>query len=345
MNKPPVASGLIVVDKPAGITSHDVVAKMRKIVGTRKIGHAGTLDPMATGILVLGVERATKLLGYVMGHDKTYVATVRLGQRTTTDDREGEIVATADAGQLSEQQIRDAFAAQVGRISQRPSAVSAIKVDGQRAYDLVRQGVDVELDAREVDVHSIDISRIDVRLVTDADVSRIDIGRVADADTSSSDVGAATDVDISRIAIGLIADADVPRLDAGRVVDVDIRVRCGAGTYIRAIARDVGAALGVGGHLTALRRTAIGEVDESVALSLEQIAELDDPVAVPLAEAVRRTFPVRTLTADEARELSYGRRISPSGAPDQVYGAISADGEAVALIDGTGKARVVFTPA
>lgn len=306
MNKPPVASGLIVVDKPAGITSHDVVAKMRKIVGTRKIGHAGTLDPMATGILVLGVERATKLLGYVMGHDKTYVATVRLGQRTTTDDREGEIVATADAGQLSEQQIRDAFAAQVGRISQRPSAVSAIKVDGQRAYDLVRQGVDVELDAREVDVHSIDISRI---------------------------------------AIGLIADADVPRLDAGRVVDVDIRVRCGAGTYIRAIARDVGAALGVGGHLTALRRTAIGEVDESVALSLEQIAELDDPVAVPLAEAVRRTFPVRTLTAEEARELSYGRRISPSGAPDQVYGATNEDGEAVALIDGTGKARVVFTPA
>ena len=319
MNKPPVASGLIVVDKPAGITSHDVVAKMRKIVGTRKIGHAGTLDPMATGILVLGVERATKLLGYVMGHDKTYVATVRLGQRTTTDDREGEIVATADAGQLSEQQIRDAFAAQVGRISQRPSAVSAIRVDGQRAYDLVRKGVDVELEAREVDVHSIDISRIAIRLIADADVPRLDAGHAADANAS--------------------------RIDVGRVVDIDITVRCGAGTYIRAIARDVGAALGVGGHLTALRRTAIGEVDESVALSLEQIAELDDPVAVPLAEAVRRTFPVRTLTADEARELSFGRRIRAMGDPDEVYGAIGADGEAVALIDGTGKARVVFTPA
>lgn len=293
MSKPPVTSGLIVVDKPVGITSHDVVARMRKIVGTRRIGHAGTLDPMATGILVLGVERATKLLGYVMGHDKTYDATVRLGERTTTDDREGDTLQTCDAAHLSEQQVRDAFAAQVGHIAQVPSAVSAIKVGGRRAYDLVREGQDVELKAREIDVHSIDISRIAL----------------------------------------------------GARVDVDITVRCSAGTYIRAIARDAGAALGVGGHLTALRRTASGDIDESDALTLEQIAELDDPVAVPLDDAVRRTFPLREITADEASELSYGRRIGGTGSPDDVVGAIAPDGRAIALVDGRGKPKVVFAPA
>ncbi|WP_106848097.1 tRNA pseudouridine(55) synthase TruB [Blastococcus sp. Marseille-P5729] len=293
MTKGTVSSGLIIVDKPAGITSHDVVARMRKIVGTRKIGHAGTLDPMATGILVLGVEKATKLLGYVMGHDKTYAATVRLGERTTTDDREGETVDRTDASGLTEQQIRDAFATQVGRISQVPSAVSAIKVAGRRAYDLVREGVQVDLAAREVDVHAINVSRIEL----------------------------------------------------GAVADVDITVRCSAGTYIRAIARDAGDRLGVGGHLTALRRTASGAVDESVALTLEQIADLDDPVAVPLDEAVRRTFAVRALTAEQARELSFGRAIGGDGGADEGLGAVAPDGRAIALVDGRGKPRVVFAPA
>lgn len=292
--KPVPTSGLIVVDKPSGMTSHDVVARIRRIAGTRKVGHAGTLDPMATGVLIVGVERATKLLGYVMGHDKTYTATVRLGARTTTDDREGELLSTTDASQLQEQQIRAAFVAQTGVISQVPSAVSAIKVDGRRAYDRVRAGEQVELAAREVTVHSIDLGPI--TFVEEA-------------------------------------------------VDVEVQVRCSSGTYIRAIARDVGDALGVGGHLTALRRTAIGSVDESVALSLEQLGELDDPVTVPLPEAVRRTFPVRQLTDDEARELRFGRRISADGDPEQVLGAIDPDGRAIALVDGRGRPKVVFAPA
>lgn len=292
-SKKTAASGLIVVDKPAGMTSHDVVARIRRIAGTRKVGHAGTLDPMATGVLIVGIERATKLLGYVMGHDKTYVATVRLGQRTTTDDREGEVLSTVSTVALDEAEIRAAFAAQTGRISQVPSAVSAIKVDGRRAYDLVRAGVDIELAAREITVSSIDLLRV----------------------------------------------------SPGEAAEVDIEVRCSAGTYIRAIARDVGDALGVGGHLTALRRTAIGEVDESVALSLSALAELDDPVAVPLDDAVRRTFPVRDITADEARELSFGRRIGGDGTAEQVFGAVDPDGRAVALLDGRGKPKVVFAPA
>lgn len=288
-----VTSGMLVVDKPAGMTSHDVVARVRRIVGTRKVGHAGTLDPMATGVLIVGVERATKLLGYVMGHDKTYTATVRLGARTSTDDREGEVLSSTSAAALSESEIRTAFASQVGRISQVPSAVSAIKVDGRRAYDLVRAGQDVELAAREVTIGSIEV--VAVR--------------------------------------------------TGELAEADIVVRCSAGTYIRAIARDVGELLGVGGHLSALRRTAIGEVDETAALSLEALADRDDPVAVPLDEAVRRTFAVRPVSADEARELSFGRRIGGSGTPDEVLGAIDPDGRAVALVDGRGKPKVVFAPA
>ena len=291
--KQPATSGLIVVDKPAGMTSHDVVARIRRIAGTRKVGHAGTLDPMATGVLIVGIERATKLLGYVMGHDKTYLATVRLGQRTSTDDREGEVLGTVSTSAIDDAQISAAFAAQTGTISQVPSAVSAIKVDGRRAYDLVRAGQDVQLAAREVTVSAIDIHRISL----------------------------------------------------GEAAEVDIEVRCSAGTYIRAIARDVGEALGVGGHLTALRRTAIGAVDESVALGLDALAELEDPVAVPLDEAVRRTFDVRQITVEEARELSYGRRIGGTEDAEDVFGALDPGGHAIALIDGRGKPKVVFAPA
>ena len=208
------ASGLVVVDKPGGMTSHDVVARVRRLAGTRKVGHAGTLDPMATGVLVLGVERATRLLGHLMLTEKAYDATVRLGVATTTDDAEGEVTASVPTAGLDEASVREAAAAFVGELEQVPSAVSAIKVDGRRAYARVRAGEEVELAPRSVTVHELVVH--DVRLGDD-------------------------------------------------VVDVDLRVRCSSGTYIRAIARDLGAALGVGGHLTALRRTAVGPYDLAVA--------------------------------------------------------------------------------
>src|SRR5688500_15364243 len=198
-----VDPALVVVDKSPGMTSHDVVARVRRLAGTRKVGHAGTLDPMATGVLVLGINRATRLLGHLMLTEKTYAATVRLGVTTTTDDAEGELVATASTEGLSGEAIRAAFATQVGELDQVPSAVSAIKVDGKRAYQRVREGEDVELAARRVTVHALDVIEV-------------------------------------------------------RGADVDVEVRCSSGTYVRAIARDVGAALRVGGHLTSLRRTTVG---------------------------------------------------------------------------------------
>ena len=198
-------SGLVVVDKPAGITSHDVVARVRRLAGTRKVGHAGTLDPMATGVLVVGVDRATRLLGHLTLTDKSYAATVRLGVSTTTDDAEGEVVESHPTDALTEDPVRKALAAFTGEIDQVPSAVSAIKVDGKRAYARVRDGEQVDLPARRVTVHRLEVVSID--------------------------------------------------LDAATVA---IEVDCSSGTYIRAIARDLGTALGVGGHLTALRRTAVG---------------------------------------------------------------------------------------
>ncbi|HMU36812.1 MAG TPA: tRNA pseudouridine(55) synthase TruB, partial [Marmoricola sp.] len=194
-------SGLVIVDKPAGFTSHDVVARVRRLAGTRKVGHAGTLDPMATGVLVLGVNRATRLLGHLMLTEKAYDATIKLGESTSTDDAEGETIATSDTSGLSEDQVRAALAEFVGDIDQVPTAVSAIKVDGKRAYARVRAGEEVELSARRVHIASIEVTRVELP-------------------------------------------------------EVDISVRCSSGTYIRAIARDLGAALGVGGHLSALRRTA-----------------------------------------------------------------------------------------
>jgi tRNA pseudouridine55 synthase len=201
--------GLIVVDKPAGMTSHDVVARVRRLAKTRRVGHGGTLDPMATGVLIVGVNRATRLLTYVIGSQKSYTATIRLGETTVTDDAEGEVTATASAAGVTEAAIRAGLAAQIGEIDQVPSAVSAVKINGQRAYKRVRDGEDVDLPARKVTVHRLDV---------------LDIRRPAHRD----------------------------------VTDVDIDVTCSSGTYIRAIARDLGRALGVGGHLTALRRTAAG---------------------------------------------------------------------------------------
>lgn len=247
-------AGLVVVDKPAGITSHAVVARARKLAGTRKIGHAGTLDPMATGVLVLGVNRATRLLGHLMLTDKGYDATVRLGVATTTDDAEGEVVTTASTGQLDEAGVRAALAGFVGDIEQVPTAVSAIKVDGKRAYERVRDGEEVVLQARPVTIHEIVVS--DVRLGADH-------------------------------------------------VDVDLSMRCTSGTYVRAVARDVGRLLGVGGHLTALRRTAVGRFDLASARTLEELA--DDFTLLPIAEAARSTFPTLELDTAQSDDVRVGR--------------------------------------
>ena len=239
-------SGLVVVDKPAGMTSHDVVARCRRIFGTRRVGHSGTLDPMATGVLVVGVERGTKFLAHVVTHDKRYTATVRLGASTVTDDMEGEVLTSASAEDLAgldEATVRAAFDRQVGEIMQRPSSVSSVKVNGRRAHELVREGVDVVLPERPVTVHSLDV--LDVRLGGDA-------------------------------------------------VEIDINVHCSSGTYIRSIARDVGAELGVGGHLAALRRTSAGPFDISQARTLDALfAVRDDTGAAPEL----------SLTLDEAMSM------------------------------------------
>lgn len=284
-------SGLVVVDKPAGITSHDVVARVRRLAGTRKVGHAGTLDPMATGVLVLGVERATRLLGHLMLTEKSYSATVRLGVSTTTDDAEGEVVDEAVASGLTEDEVRSAFATQVGDILQVPTAVSAIKVDGKRAYQRVRDGEQVELKARPVTVHELTVGEL---------------------------------------------------RSEGDVVDVDIAVRCSSGTYIRAIARDVGAALGVGGHLTMLRRTAVGPYDLDVAKTLDELT--DQFTVLPLADAARAAFPAVDLAEEQAQDVRFGRKLKL--ALDGLTAVFAPDGEFLALYEPvnatTAKASAVF---
>lgn len=286
----------MIVDKPGGMTSHDVVARMRRIARTRKVGHAGTLDPMATGVLVVGVGAATRLLHHLVLIDKAYTATVRLGQATTTDDAEGEPVGGASAAGIGPEQVRAAMLPLTGAIEQVPSAVSAIKVDGRRAYDRVRDGEQVELAARPVTVSRFDA--LELR-------------------------------------------------PAGDLLDVDVVVECSSGTYVRALARDLGRALGTGGHLTALRRTRVGPFELGTARPLEDLAELADPVTLPLADAVRTAMPVREVDAAEARELSFGRSLTGTGQTG-VHGAITGDGTAVALLqesDGRARPVLVFTPA
>lgn len=296
--RPTAPDGLLVVDKPAGWTSHDVVGRVRRLAGTRKVGHAGTLDPMATGVLVLGVGRATKLLTYVVGADKEYRATVRLGVTTTTDDAEGEVVARADASGVVRAALDPEVARLTGDILQAPSAVSAIKVDGKRAYARVRAGEQVELAARPVTV-----SRFDVH----------------DARTVAPGTAGLPD--------------DVPA-----ALDLDVTVVCSSGTYIRALARDLGAALGVGGHLTALRRTRVGGYALEGAVTLEEAeaqADRDEVLAtVPLADAARATFPVRDLTDAESVALSYGQWVAASGAAGTTA-AMAPDGTLVALVEDT----------
>jgi len=283
-----VGAGLLIVDKEAGMTSHDVVSRCRKLLNTRKVGHAGTLDPMATGVLILGVERATKLLGLLALTTKSYSATIRLGQATTTDDAEGEVLTTADASAVTDEQIAAEIAKLTGDIQQVPASVSAIKVDGQRAHALIRAGEEVTLAARPVTV-----SRFDV-----------------------------------------LARRDVPA-DSGGFVDLDVDVDCSSGTYIRALARDLGAALGVGGHLTALRRTSVGPFTLEHARTLEQLAE-DPAVSLDIDQAAQTAFPHRQISAAEAESISQGRWLEPIGRKE-IYAAIDPSGHTIALIQERGK--------
>jgi tRNA pseudouridine55 synthase len=291
--------GLIVVDKPAGMTSHDVVARVRRLAKTRRVGHGGTLDPMATGVLIIGVNRATRLLTYVIGSAKSYTATVRLGLTTITDDAEGEVTATVSAAGVADDAIRAGLAGQTGEIQQVPSAVSAIKINGQRAYKRVRDGEDVDIPPRQVTVHRLDV-------------------------------------------------LDIRRPDALDVVDVDIDVTCSSGTYIRAIARDLGRTLGVGGHLTALRRTAVGALTLAEASTLEELeSRAPDVVGLALADAARRAFPQRTATAAEARVLSHGGPLEPAGI-DGPYAVFDPSGDVLAIVterDGRARPDVVLAPA
>jgi tRNA pseudouridine55 synthase len=289
--------GLVIVDKPGGLTSHDVVARIRRLAGTRRVGHAGTLDPMATGVLVVGVEKATRLLGYLTLTQKQYDATIRLGLSSSTDDAEGELTKTASAKDVSPETITKAVAELTGEIQQVPPAVSAIKVDGQRAYKLTRAGAAPELKPRPVTVYEFTVT-----------------------------------------AIRPVGDGDL--------LDLDATVRCSSGTYIRALARDLGDKLGTGGHLTALRRTRVGEYGLDGAKTLDQLAERFE--VMPLAEAAAAAFGRRDLSADEARRLAHGGRL-PAGPPGtgtaSPTAAFAPDGSLVALLaeqDGQARPLAVF---
>jgi len=283
----PSPNGVLLVDKPGGVTSHDVVARARRALGTRKVGHAGTLDPMATGLLILGVGPATRLLTFIVGLDKTYLATIRLGQATTTDDAEGEVTEAAEPGAIAavaDEAIATGIDLLRGEIDQVPSTVSAIKVDGRRAYDLARAGEEVQLKSRRVTV-----SRFDVLATR----------RTADA------------------------------------IELDVVVDCSSGTYIRALARDLGRHLGVGGHLTALRRTRIGRFDVAEAVAADDIA----PVALQApADAAARALPVLHVDARQATDLRHGKRLTGLAAalPGPRTAAVDPDGALVGVVEARG---------
>ncbi len=289
--------GLVVIDKPAGLTSHDVVARVRRIVGTRKVGHAGTLDPMATGVLLIGVERATRLLGHLALTDKSYSATIRLGATTVTDDREGDILETWDATGVSDAEIDAAMAPLRGAISQRPSSVSAVKVDGVRSYTRVRSGEEVALPSRNVTVsrfETVAIRRMTARVTT-----------------------------------------AVPDPAPYGVIDVDVEVVCSSGTYVRALARDLGATLGVGGHLTALRRTRVGPFDLDLAVTLEQLEAA--PEVVTLADVVSTMFPRLDVDEPTAALVLHGVRTAAPDVDDDdasaTVGIFGPDGTILALAE------------
>lgn len=331
--------GLLIVDKSPGWTSHDVVARCRRLCGTRRVGHAGTLDPMATGILVLGVGRATRLLTFLVGADKTYTATIRLGQSTITDDAEGEITTIHDVAGLSVEAVQRAVADLTGEIAQVPSSVSAIKVNGQRSYARVRAGQDVVLPARPVTVSRFDI--LDQRSGT---------SRATEASRASSASQASQASSASRAVAGDGTAAETS-LAAEPVWDLDVILNVSSGTYVRALARDLGSALGVGGHLTALRRTHVGRFSLDDAHSLTELEVAGQAGAIPLiplADAARASFAARELTPSEAVAVGYGQRIPavPAGR-SQPIAAFAPEGHLVAMLDESGvlaKAHVVFTP-
>jgi tRNA pseudouridine55 synthase len=283
--------GILLLDKPQGPTSHDLVARTRRALGTRKVGHAGTLDPMATGLMILGVDSSTRLLTYLVGLDKEYTATIRLGQSTATDDAEGEVVAAQDASGLTDAAIAAAIPAFTGEIAQIPSTFSAIKVDGRRAYDRARAGEAVELTPRTVTVSAFDV-------------------------------------------LGVRRE--------GTTVDVEVHVAVSSGTYVRALARDLGAALGVGGHLTALRRTRVGP------FGIEDAADPDGDLArdlIPPADVAATLFPTAQLDADAAVALSQGKRIPVAVSDAPTVAAIGPDGTLIGLIsvrDGLSRVLVNF---
>ena len=282
--------GLVVVDKPGGLTSHDVVARTRRLAGTRRVGHAGTLDPMATGVLVLGVNRATRLLGHLTLTEKAYDATIRLGASTVTDDAEGDVVETADASGVTDEALRSGIARLTGDIAQVPSAVSAVKIDGKRAYKRVREGEDVVLPPRPIIVRTFEVV-----------ASRPD----------------------------------------GPFLDVDVRVECSSGTYVRALARDLGARLGVGGHLSALRRTAVGPYTLADARTLDQLGE--EFAMMPIATAARAAFSSLELDDSQAADVRVGRSLDL--ALDTLTAVFAPDGEFLALYEpraGAAKAVAVF---
>jgi tRNA pseudouridine55 synthase len=273
-----VPPGLVVVDKPDGLTSHDVVARVRRILGTRKVGHAGTLDPMATGVLVLGIERATKLLGHLALDTKAYLATIRLGSATTTDDAQGEVLSTEDASGVADDAVAAGIRVLTGHIQQVPSAVSAVKVDGKRAYARVRAGEEVTLAARPVEVSRFDL------LATRRE---------------------------------------------GTVVELDVMVECSSGTYVRALARDLGADLGVGGHLGALRRTRVGPFDLRVVTTLDRLAE-EPGLSLSLDDAVDKAFPRCDVDEPAAAALLRGQKL-PAAGIEGTYGVFDPAGKAIAL--------------
>ncbi|MBV8861486.1 MAG: tRNA pseudouridine(55) synthase TruB [Mycobacterium sp.] len=288
-------AGLVIVDKPAGMTSHDVVGRCRRIFGTRRVGHAGTLDPMATGVLVIGVDRATKILGLLAGASKSYAATIRLGQTTSTEDAEGQLLQEVSAQHLTEATIASAIAGLRGEIMQIPSAVSAVKVGGERAYRLTREGHTVELAPRPVRIDRFEM-------------------------------------------------LGVRRRD--QLVDLDVEVDCSSGTYVRALARDLGDALAVGGHLTALRRTRVGRFGLDQARSLDELAERPR-LSFTLDEVCLQLFPSRQLSGEEAEATAHGRALTPAGI-DGIYAAHTADDEVIALLRDDGprtKSVVVIRPA
>jgi tRNA pseudouridine55 synthase len=288
-----MTSGLVLIDKPQGWTSHDVVAKLRSIAGTRRVGHAGTLDPMATGLLLIGINSATKLLTFLVGEDKTYYATIRLGASTITDDKESEFVSVAEPARVTEisaTEIETAISKLRGQIQQVPSSVSAIKVDGQRAYAKVRSGDEVSLAAR-----TVTISRFEI-----------------------------------------LSEPKFVEIDGATFIDVDVVVDCSSGTYIRALARDLGVALGIGGHLTALRRTRIGAYSVDQAQSIEGLVP-EMLKVLDISEAAKQQFHVRELNEQDVTDLRHGKRLKTNQEGMQPFAGIDSAGNLVAMLTVSGK--------